>query len=141
MSAKLFTNTIVINKNKQIVKFLLENVQNILKWDNEIIDVAEIDAQEFMVLRNQAAFNHQETIKVLANDDEIIYNSTEGRIEYRLVWKIKEIDENTTRLSQNLYLEKGIYGGVARLMKSVVKSAFAGNLQALKRICELGIVV
>ncbi len=141
MESKLFTNIITINSDGQTIKFSLENVQYILKWDREIVDVVEIDTNEFMILRNQQAFNHQETIKVSSSDDKVIYVSTEGRIQYRIVWEIEQIIENKTKLSQNLYLENGFYEEVIEIIKPVVKNAFAENLYALKQLCEMGVSI
>ncbi|KSU03097.1 hypothetical protein KF201_0736 [Lactococcus lactis subsp. lactis] len=120
---------------------MLKNVQYILKWDKEIVDVVEIDTNEFMILRNQQAFNHQETIKVSSSNDKIVYVSTEGRIQYRIVWEIEQINENRTKLSQNLYLENGFYEEVIEIIKPVVKNAFAENLYNLKKLCEMGVSI
>jgi hypothetical protein len=141
MENKIFTNIITINSGEETIKSLLENVQYILKWDKEIVDVVEIDTNEFMILRNQRAFNHQETIKVSSSNDKIIYVSTEGRIQYRIVWEIEQISENRTKLSQNLYLENGFYDEVIEIIKPVVKNAFAENLYNLKKLCEMGVSI
>jgi hypothetical protein len=141
MGNKIFTNIITINSDEETIKSLLENVQYILKWDKEIVDVVEIDTNEFMILRNQRAFNHQETIKVSSSNDKIIYVSTEGRIQYRIVWEIEQINENRTKLSQNLYLENGFYEEVIEIIKPVVKNAFEENLYNLKKLCEMGVSI
>lgn len=141
MENKIFTNIITINSDEETIKSLLENVQYILKWDKEIVDVVEIDTNEFMILRNQRAFNHQETIKVSSSNDKIIYMSTEGRIQYRIVWEIEQISENRTKLSQNLYLENGFYDEVIEIIKPVVKNVFAENLYNLKKLCEMGVSI
>ena len=137
METKLFTNTIMVNSSTQTAKTLLENVQNILKWDYEIVEVTPIGAHKFKLYRKHGALNQQEIIKVEVGRNEVSYVSTMGKVEYRVVWTIDEVNATQTSLSQTLYLEKSVLTSLAKVISSVVQNAFAGNLKVLKHLCEL----
>lgn len=63
-------------------------------------------AHKFKLYRKHGALNQQEIIKVEVGRNEVSYVSTMGKVEYRVVWTIDEVNATQTSLSQTLYLEK-----------------------------------
>lgn len=137
METKLFTNHISISSSEERVKDLLANLENIVKWDREIVDISSLDDHEFMVLRQEGAFNQQEIIKVDIKDNEITYLSSTGKIEYRIAWLIESEDSGLIKLSQSLYIKGANFIPLAKLIKAITQQAFLENLQVLKELCEL----
>lgn len=138
MEPELFTNTIEINANKDSISKVLMNLKNILKWDKEIADVSELDENQFMILRNRGALNTEEVITVTKTDNQIIYSSTTGKLEYIVLWTMHTINSGGTELTQTLRLkEKNLWVPIAQFIKPVVQSAFFENLRVLKKFCEM----
>lgn len=87
METKLFTNMVMVTTGADRVKQILMKPQNMLQWVPEISIVDE-QPDGFRIQRNEAALNQTELIRVTAENNQITYMSTEGRLEYRLVFTL-----------------------------------------------------
>lgn len=140
METELFTNEIEVNAPADRIRNVLANLQNILKWDREIIDVNELKEKQFMILRSRGGFSREELISVVESDNQIVYESTNGKIEYSVVWSWQKINESHTELRQSLIVnEKNAWGPIAQFIRPVMQTAFYENLRALKVLSELEI--
>ncbi|SCB73309.1 hypothetical protein [Weissella bombi] len=137
MEVKLFTNEILVSATNERIKNILDNVQNILKWDSEIGDISPIDNHKFMILRKGAALNKQEVISVITSEDSVTYVSKKGKIEYRVEWVLDKIENHLTKLKQNVFLnEKNAFLPMAEIIRPLTQNAFKENLYVLKAVCE-----
>ncbi|KAA8433579.1 hypothetical protein FKV73_02740 [Weissella paramesenteroides] len=137
MEVKLFTNEILVNAANERIKAILENIQNILKWDSEIGDVSSMGNQQFAILRKGATLNKQEIINVISTSDSVTYVSTTGKIEYRVSWIFDKVNNHVTNLKQVVYLnEKNAFLSIAEIIRPLIQNAFKENLQVLKIVCE-----
>ncbi|UQS82258.1 SRPBCC family protein [Bombilactobacillus folatiphilus] len=137
MKTSLFTNQTTIRSSAQRVQGVLSEPQNLLQWDSEITELQPLEANQFVIYRQNAAINQQETIKIITSEKLIRYVSTNGTIEYQVDWLIEPISEHTTNLSQTLFLtEKNLFLPLAELLRPVTKKAFYENLKTLKLVCE-----
>lgn len=138
METKLFTNEIKINASVENIENILGDQKNVLKWDPEIIDVNQLNDNQFMILRNRGSLNSEELISVVKSDNQIIYKSTTGKVEYQLIWGLSKVSKTQTLLKQSLVInEKNAWVPIAKLLRPVMQSAFSENLRALKVLSEL----
>lgn len=87
---KLFSNSIFIQTNQADLEQLLLNAFELSKWNYAISNIEKIKPQTYAIQRNQPAANQAEEIRVFKEDDRVIYDSTGGRIEYRLEFSFLE---------------------------------------------------
>lgn len=140
MDNQIFTNNIIVEAPTSRIRKTLLNLRNILKWDPEIAEVSPIDTNEFMILRHGGAINKVETIKVTETDQNIQYESSDGKIPYRIIWKAIALENGQSEVSQTLILNNQNSGfSIAKLIRPIIQSAFMENLTGLKRIVESGV--
>ncbi|MCQ2570316.1 MAG: SRPBCC family protein, partial [Limosilactobacillus sp.] len=137
MTKELFTNEILIDADNRRIEQLLLNLENIIKWNPEIKQVATIDHDEYMILRHGGALNTTETIKVTQRGNTIEYESFDGTINYLIEWELESLSRHQTRLKQTLSLTSTTaLNGVALMLKPVIRNAFQDNLTGIKRVVE-----
>ncbi len=137
MTKELFTNEILIDADNRRIEQLLLNLENIIKWNPEIKQVAPIDHDEYLILRHGGALNTTETIKVTQRGNTIEYESFDGAINYLIEWEFESLSGYQTRLKQTLSLTSTTaLNGVALMLKPVIRNAFQDNLTGIKRVVE-----
>lgn len=137
MTKELFTNEILIDADNRRIEQLLLNLENIIKWNPEIKQVAPIDHDGYMILRHGGALNTTETIKVTQRGNTIEYESFDGTINYLIEWELESLSGHQTRLKQTLSLTSTTaLNGVALMLKPVIRNAFQDNLTGIKRVVE-----
>lgn len=137
METELFTNRIEIEVTSNKVFNLLANLKNILQWDREVIQVDELQNNEFMIMRGHGAVNNKELVTVEISNQQVIYKSTTGKIAYTIVWSMRDVGTSRTQLSQTLQLnETNAWVPLAKLISPMMKSAFLQNLRVIKAVSE-----
>lgn len=131
---KLFSNSIEIDSNLKMVTDILANAFTLTKWNYAISEVTEVVTDEFAIHRNEPAVNQDEIVTVEQTDNEVVYVSRGGKLEYQLVFQIFQTDgyvlvTETFYVLNNFSLPKA-------LIVPITKKAFNQNLQALKKLIE-----
>ncbi|CAJ2235147.1 hypothetical protein [Companilactobacillus paralimentarius] len=131
---KLFSNSIEIDSNLKMVTDILANAFTLTKWNYAISEVTEVVTDEFAIHRNEPAVNQDEIVTVEQTDNEVVYVSRGGKLEYQLVFQIFQTDgyvlvTETFYVLNNFSLPKA-------LIAPITKKAFNQNLQALKKLIE-----
>lgn len=131
-----FTNDILIKISVTKVKEVLENLENLKKWDSEIALVENKTNDTTHLVRHGPAINSSEYIKVEKKEDCVIYYSFGGTVEYTIVFKLQQGDDGT-KLQQNVTITH-ISENISKVDKLIViaKEAFYEKLKALRDICE-----
>jgi len=132
---KLFKNEILIKADKATVKKFLVDAPNLLKWNWAIGSIEEIGGNIYAIHRDVDALNKDEIIEVKQNNNEIIFRSTTGKMEYQLVFELNE-ESGFTRITEQLYPTNNTKLPLA-LFAPIAKNAFNRNLHALKNLLEL----
>ncbi|WP_054734048.1 hypothetical protein [Lentilactobacillus parafarraginis] len=135
MEAKLFTNMVMVTTGADRVKQVLMKPQNMPQWVPEISIVDE-QPDGFRIQRNEAALNQTELIRVTAENNQITYMSTEGRLEYRLVFTLTN-ENNQTVIQEDFYIPDDTDRHLpVRLLAPIAKHAFHTNLINLGSLVE-----
>lgn len=132
---KLFSNFILIRTNQTDLEQLLLNAFELSKWNYAISNIEKIKPQTYAIQRNQPAANQAEEVRVFKEDDRVIYDSTGGRIKYRLEFSFLENLEKI-ELRENFFVTSDTLIFPETLFTPIIKHAFNQNLQALKRLAE-----
>ncbi|WP_338216692.1 hypothetical protein [Companilactobacillus muriivasis] len=132
---RLFENEILIKADKNIVKKFLVEVPNFLKWNWAIGNIKEVGERTYTIHRDVDALNKDEIIEVKQDNNEIIFQSTTGKMEYQLVFELSE-ESGFTRITEQLYPTNDLKLPLA-LFAPIVKNAFNQNLHVLKSLLEL----
>ncbi|CAJ1196209.1 hypothetical protein CPR19092_LGOLGGFK_01831 [Companilactobacillus paralimentarius] len=129
---KLFTNSIEINSDLKTVTDILANAFTLTKWNYAISEVTEVVTDEFAIHRNEPAVNQDEIVTVEQTDNEVVYVSRGGKLEYQLVFQIFQTDGHVL-VTETLYVLNN-FSLPKALIASITKKAFNQNLQALKKL-------
>lgn len=132
---KLFKNEILIKADKATVKKFLVEAPNLLKWNWAIGSIEEISEHIYAIHRDVDALNKDEIVEVEQDNNEVIFQSTTGKMEYQLVFELKE-ESGFTMITEQLYPTNNTKLPLA-LFAPIVKNAFNRNLHTLKNLLEL----
>ncbi|KRO04806.1 hypothetical protein IV54_GL000831 [Levilactobacillus paucivorans] len=127
----VFTNEVLAQATVADSQKVLADPQALLKWVPDITTVAA-GANAFEVTRQDAALNQHERITVTATAGQVTYESTQGRLAYRLVFTLTA-QEAGTRIREALYVPDHT-GLPIKLMAPIAKRAFYQNLTRLAQI-------
>lgn len=135
MQQKLFSNVVVAGADQKQVRRLLANPQHLLEWAPAITTVKQGD-NKFTINREQAALNQREVISVRETANDIKYTSTEGRLEYEVVFSIADEGKQTT-IQEDVYIPgKTDLHLPVKLLAPIAKYAFKVNLNNLVSLVE-----
>ena len=90
MNKPLFTNVVTVNQKKEVVETFLGDLKNILKWNDEIAVVAEVE-DGFKIERVSQSLNDSELVKVEHKDNKIYYHSKGNRLNYDVIFECTSI--------------------------------------------------
>lgn len=135
MNKKLFSNEITINATKEKILEVLRKPEKPLKLIPDIVSIDTISSSQFKITRNDPALNIFEVITINSNNDEIIFESTEGRFTYNLVFKVISSNKQTV-LTETLVSTTETKLPI-NLFSPIAKHAFKENLSILKYYIEL----
>ncbi|WP_261809846.1 hypothetical protein [Levilactobacillus humaensis] len=127
----VFTNEVLAQATVADSQKVLADPQSLLKWVPDITTVTA-GANAFEVTRQGAALNQHERITVTAGDGQVTYESTQGRLAYRLVFTLTA-KEAGTLIQEALYVPDHT-GLPIKLMAPIAKRAFHQNLTRLAQI-------
>ncbi|MFC6275279.1 SRPBCC family protein [Levilactobacillus tangyuanensis] len=134
---KLFTNQVLINADRASVHAILADAQQLLTWNPAISSVAG-NANQFRIDRTTAALNQHELLTITTTPDQIVYDSTEGRLAYQLRFRLTSTAEHTL-VEEELWTADGSHLPL-KLLAPIAKQAFAANLNHLRRLVEHRVV-
>jgi len=134
---KLFTNEILINADKETVQQFLLQATNLLKWNWAIGTVEEIRPNIYFIQRNVEAVNQTATVEIRSEGEKVIFESTQGKLEYLFVFELSNVN-GLTRVKETFYPTNNTNLPLV-LLAPIAKNAFNKNLAALKSILELNI--
>ncbi|MFC6176918.1 hypothetical protein ACFQAV_08700 [Companilactobacillus huachuanensis] len=133
---KLFKNEILIKADKDTVKNFLVKAPNLLQWNWAIGSIKEINEDTYAIHRDVDALNKDEIVEIRQdNKDKIIFQSTTGKLEYQLIFRLSE-ESGYTRVTEELYPTNNLKLPLG-LFSPIVKNAFNKNLHSLKNLLEL----
>lgn len=132
---KLFSNSIEIDSNLKTVTDILANVFTLAKWNYAISEVTEVGANKFAIHRDEPAINQDEIMTVEQNDNEVVYVSKGGKLEYQLAFQASQTN-NHVLVTENFYVLND-FSLPEALIAPITKRAFNQNLKALKNMIEL----
>lgn len=136
METKLFSNVVMVNADMEDVKEILSNPQQLLQW---VPDISTVDQSEdgFLIKRSGAAINQSERIRIQTNGSKIIYISTQGRLEYKLIFSLHAQNHQAV-VQEDLYILKDTTNQLpVKLLAPIAKHAFYSNLIRLGSFAEL----
>lgn len=131
---KLFINNVGINSNLKAVTDVLTNAFTLAKWNYAISGVTEVSTDKFAIQRNEPAVNQDEVVTVEQNDNEVVYVSRGGKLEYQLVFQVSQTDGHV--LVTEIFYVLNNFGLPEALIVPITKKAFNRNLKALKNLIE-----
>lgn len=131
---KLFTNNIEIDSNLKTVTDTLASAFTLAKWNYAISKVTEVGADKFAIHRNEPAVNQDEIVTIEKNDNEVVYVSRGGKLEYQLAFQISQTDGRVL-VTETFYVLNN-FSLPEALIAPIIKKAFNQNLQALKNLIE-----
>ncbi|WP_129045141.1 SRPBCC family protein [Companilactobacillus metriopterae] len=130
-----FENEIDINSSVERLSGILLNLENITKWDHDI-DTVKKDSDGFVIIRKTAAVNPVEHIQVRKENNRIIYISTMGKLEYKVIFTLTD-NEGKVNLREDLILTNSSSIKLPlSILKPITKSAFKQVLEVLKAVSE-----
>lgn len=127
----VFTNDVLAQATVADSQKVLADPQALLKWVPDITTVTS-GVNAFELTRQGAALNQHERITVTVEDDQVTYESTQGRLAYRLVFTLMA-QENGTLIREALYVPNDT-GLPIKLMAPIAKRAFQQNLTRLAQL-------
>lgn len=131
---KLFTNNVEINSNLKAVTDVLTNAFTLSKWNYAISEVTEAGTDKFAIHRNEPAVNQDEVVTVEQNDNEVVYVSRDGKLEYQLVFQVSQTDGHV--LVTEIFYVLNNFSLPEALIVPITKKSFNQNLKALKNLIE-----
>lgn len=131
---KMFTNNVEINSNFKAVTDVLTNAFTLAKWNYAISEVTEVGTDKFAIHRNEPAVNQDEVVTVEQNDNEVVYVSRGGKLEYQLVFQVSQTDGHV--LVTEIFYVLNNFSLPEALIVPITKKAFNRNLKALKNLIE-----
>jgi len=134
MTAALFTNEVTTQADQAAVRKVLLAPTNLPLWATEI-DRVTAEADDYLVERTGAALNPQERLHVTATDDQVTYQSYDGRVDYRVVFTLKG-QEGKTLIQEAFYLTTTPSWLPVPLLAPVAKHAFQQELARLAILVE-----
>lgn len=135
MNKQLFTNSVTINASKDLARQILVDPLQLLKWVPEITAVDQ-GHRSFIVTRAQAALNQREVMTVEEMGDRIIYHSRRGRLEYDLIFTLRQIADNRLQLEEALMTDESKTKLPLKLLAPIAKHALKLNLKNLGLLIE-----
>lgn len=132
---KLFTNSVEINSNLKTVTDILANAFTLAKWNYAISEVTEVSVNEFAIHRDEPAINQDEIMTVEQNNNEVVYVSKGGKLEYQLTFQTFQTN-NHVLVTENFYILND-FSLPKTLILPITKRAFNQNLKALKKMIEV----
>ncbi|WP_099974947.1 polyketide cyclase [Lactobacillus terrae] len=130
-----FENEIDINSSVERLSGILLSLENITKWDHDI-DTVKKDSDGFVIIRKTAAVNSVEHIQVKKENNRIIYISTMGKLEYKVIFSLTD-NEGKVNLREDLILTNiSSIKLPLSILKPITKSAFKQVLEVLKAVSE-----
>lgn len=136
MTTNLFTNVVMVHAPADEVTKILADPKHLLQWVPEISTVDQ-GQNGFIIKRDQTALNQSELIKVTITAGEITYTSTQGRLEYRLVFTVTSQNDQSV-IQEDLYLPDDTDRHLPiKLLAPIAKHAFHTNLIHLGALVEL----
>lgn len=127
----VFTNEILAQVPVATIQKVLADPQALLNWVPDITTVTS-GVNAFEIKRQGAALNQHERLAVTATDDQVTYQSTQGRLAYRLVFTLTA-QKAGTLIQEALYVPDSA-GLPVKLMAPIAKRAFHQNLTRLAQI-------
>lgn len=136
MNQKIFTNVVLVSASQKEVRGILLNPQFLSKWVPEITTVTTQENQKFIINRASGAFNQHELITIVQEANSIKFQSTEGKVEYQIVFTVNEENEHCT-IQEDVYLspETNVHLPL-KLLAPIAKHAFNTNLNNLALLIE-----
>ncbi|MBO0432901.1 SRPBCC family protein [Enterococcus sp. DIV0660C] len=135
MNKPLFTNVVTVNQKKEVVETFLGDLKNILKWNDEIAVVAEVE-EGFKIERVSQSLNDSELVKVEHKDNKIYYHSKGNRLNYDVIFECTSLGDKT-ELSETVYLPENVDSHLPiSILKPIVKHAFGSKLYILAKTLE-----
>ncbi|WEV50873.1 SRPBCC family protein [Lactobacillus sp. ESL0731] len=135
MEQKIFTNVRLVNQTQEQVQRFLLQPQSLLKWVPEI-RITEQSSDQFVIERTTEAPNKREQIKIISDNDQVTYVSTQGKIAYRVEFQLSK-QSGKTLIEESLYLADQVAGKLPlKLLKPIAKHAFNLNLNNLAQVLE-----
>ncbi len=131
---KLFTNSVLVKAQSNEVKRILLDPMSLIKWNPVIAEITKIDDKTFAIHRDVEALNKDEVISISPVENQIIYSSTSGRLEYQLIFSL--IEENLFTSIKEVFYTSDETKLPMVLLKPIAKNAFNSNLIQLKEIIE-----
>ncbi|KRN03251.1 hypothetical protein FD13_GL000031 [Levilactobacillus senmaizukei DSM 21775 = NBRC 103853] len=134
---KLFTNQVLITADRATVHAILADAQQLLTWNPAISSVAG-NGHQFRIDRTTAALNQHELLTITTTPNQVIYDSTGGRLVYQLRFHLTSVTDQTL-IEEELWTADGSHLPL-KLLAPIAKQAFAANLNQLRRLIEHRVV-
>ena len=131
---QLFTNSVVIKGSKKMIGEFLSQAGLLMKWNPAISDVKKIGENSFAIHRDGDALNKDEIISITKTNGRIVYTSTDGKLEYRLVFDLTDENGQTLVKEAMLITNENYLHLPLTLLAPIAKYAFNQNLNILRQI-------
>lgn len=137
----LFSNIISTPAQPEVVKQLLTDGQQLQRWIPEITTVQVLsDSTELRLTRTTAAMNPSEQLTITSTDQQVIYQSTGGRVAYKLTFNLSGVNQLTV-IEEQFEVEAGTVAGLPlKLLAPIAKRALMTNLTHLAELAEREVV-
>jgi len=133
---KLFTNRIMIKREREPIVEMLLNIVELDTWNPAIIEIKQVNINSFEIYRHDG-INLHEIITVRETENGVTYISTGGKLAYQLVFELLS-EANLTVVTEKFYVTENTNVKLSlALMAPIAKHAFNQNLAALKNLSEL----
>lgn len=135
MTNTLFQNTVTTPVPADRLRTVLTQPEKLPLWNPAITGVTP-DNADVLITRRPPALNVHERVSITTTAEQVIYQSTEGQLAYRLSFTLKQAAGLTT-LTETLQVgETSPLRVPLGLLAPIAKQAFARNLQSLVAIAE-----
>jgi len=134
---ELFTNSLLIKVQTETLAKILLDMSSLMQWNPGIAEVSELSEDSFAIHRTVAALNKNEIITLSQTDNQIIYQSTGGKLAYQLIFTLSGVKNYTTVVEKMFVADKNNLNLPLTLLGPIAKHAFNQNLQSLKEIAEI----
>lgn len=135
MQKKSFSNVVIARAAQKDVWQALVEPQYLLEWVPEIM-IARQSENRISITRTSPSINQHEIVSIEEITNGIKYTSTEGRIEYEVVFLISGVDKCVIIQEDVYVLEKTALHLPLKLLTPIAKHAFAVNLNNLVTVVE-----
>ncbi|MBA1433880.1 hypothetical protein [Bombilactobacillus bombi] len=130
MEQRIFANKLNIEVSQERIRQILLDGQQLEYWIPEISQVIPVK-NHYQIRRSASAFNQYEELEIIDSNNMIIYHSTHGQLEYRIVFTFLE-NMGHSVLQQELFLPTtAIIALPFTLLQPILKAAFSKNLANL----------